>query len=223
MKNALIGRSSLSENLYDILRHRFPKNHDAIFIEIPNDRSIAYHDVNRLTSIFAAALRNLGIDRGHRLLVSIDKSPEAILIYLAALRLEAVFVPLNPTYTDREFKYFLNDSMPTVVILRNEKDKDKMTAATQMGAKVATINASNEGSFIDLANDCEPFNLINATNKNQPAAILYTSGTTGKPKGVMLEHDGVINRINWMHKEYGLNKNDKILQKTPFSFDVSVW
>ena len=152
----------MSENLYKILRDRFLKNHDAIFIEIPHDRSITYNDVDRLTSIFAATLRNLGIDRGHRLLTSIDKSPEAILIYLAALRLGAIFVPLNPTYTDREFEYFLDDTRPTVVILRHKKDKGKIAAAEQIGAKIATINASNEGSFIDLANDCEPFDLINA-------------------------------------------------------------
>ena len=205
----------MSENLYNILRYRFPKNRGAKFIETPNDRSIMYDDVDRLTAIFAAAMLNLGIDRGHRLLVSIDKSPEAILIYLAALRLEAIFVPLNPTYTDREFKYFLENSTPTVVILRNKKDKAKIATAKQMGAKVATINTSNEGSFIDLANVCKPFNLINATKKTQPAAILYTSGTTGKPKGVVLTHGNLSSNGKTLHHVWGFQPGDVLLHALP--------
>ncbi len=205
----------MSENLYKILRDRFSKNDDATFIEIPNDRSITYNDIDRLTSIFAAALKNLGIDRGQRLLASIDKSPEAVLIYLAALRLGAIFVPLNPTYTDREFKYFLDNARPTVVILRNKKDKGKIAAAKQIGAKIATINASNEGSFIDLANNCEPFNLINETKNNQPAAILYTSGTTGKPKGVVLTHGNLSSNGQTLHHIWGFQPGDVLLHALP--------
>ena len=105
----------MTQNLYTLLRSRFPQEADALFITTPEGRSISYSAIDQITAKFAGGLRNLGVTRGERLLISVDKSPEAILVYLAALRLGAIFVPLNPAYTAREFKYFLHDAQPRTV------------------------------------------------------------------------------------------------------------
>jgi len=95
-----------------LLRTRFPKESETPFIITPEGRSLPYSAVDELTARLAGALQRLGLARGERLVMLIDKSPEAILLYLAVLRLGAILVPVNTAYTAREFRYFLNDAKP---------------------------------------------------------------------------------------------------------------
>ena len=81
---------------------------------MPHGRSISYSQVDQLAARFSGALQHLGLAPGERMLMSIEKSPETIFLYLAVLRLGAILVPLNPAYTAREFKFFLNDAQPKV-------------------------------------------------------------------------------------------------------------
>ncbi len=120
----------MNHNLFSLLRTRFPKESETPFIITPGGRSLPYSAIDELTARLAGALQRLGLARGERLVMLIDKSPEAILLYLAVLRLGAILVPVNTAYTAREFRYFLNDAKPKVVILRPDLDPEQHQAAT---------------------------------------------------------------------------------------------
>ena len=107
----------MNSNLFCIFRDRFPKRKTR-FIDIPSGKTVFYSDIDPMTARFAGALRTLGLQPGERLMMLVDKSPEAILLYLTALRMGAILVPLNTAYTTREFQYFLADATPKVVVLR---------------------------------------------------------------------------------------------------------
>jgi amino acid adenylation domain-containing protein len=131
------------------------------------------------------------------------------------------YMPLDPDYPDDRLTYMIQDSN-TPVVLTQAKFADRMRSLVaenttiivldrdEVRAKAAALRA--EG--IELRRDVQPHNL---------AYVIYTSGSTGRPKGVLNEHRALVNRIHWMQKEYQLGPNDVVLQKTPYSFDVSVW
>ena len=205
----------MTQNLYTLLRSRFPQEADALFITTPEGRSISYSAIDQITAKFAGGLRNLGVTRGERLLISVDKSPEAILVYLAALRLGAISVPLNPAYTAREFKYFLHDAQPRMVILRPNRDSEKQRITEEAGVKTTTLDAFNKGSFVELANTTAPCYHIEEIDNDQPAAILYTSGTTGLSKGAILSHANLISNGLTLHRIWGFKPGDVLLHALP--------
>jgi malonyl-CoA/methylmalonyl-CoA synthetase len=145
----------------------------------------------------------------------IDKSPEAILLYLAVLRLGAILVPLNTAYTAREFRYFLNDAQPKVVILRPDLDPEQHQAAQDAGAETATLDTCNRGSLPELATATHPLDAIEPVNKHDIAAILYTSGTTGQPKGAMLTHSNLASNGLALHRIWGFRPEDVLLHPLP--------
>ena len=125
----------------------------------------------------------------------------------AILKAGAAYVPLDPAYPLERIAYMLQDSAPAVVL-----------------AQGSTRELLGAVPVVDLDHPCwqhQP--LDNPTAVGVTAYVIYTSGSTGQPKGVINEHAGVVNRLLWMQDEYGLEAQDSVLQKTPFSFDVSVW
>jgi malonyl-CoA/methylmalonyl-CoA synthetase len=205
----------LNHNLYSLLRSRFPKEQEAPFINTPEGRFILYSALDDLTARFAGALRQLGLTRGERLVMRIDKSPEAVVLYLAVLRLGAILVPLNTAYTVREFRYFLDDVKPKVVILRPDLDAEQHRAAQNAGAQIATLDADNGGSLPELVITTNPFNQVECVKKSDTAAILYTSGTTGQPKGAMLTHDNLASNGLTLHRVWGFHPGDVLLHALP--------
>ena len=145
----------------------------------------------------------------------IDKSPEAILLYLAVLRLGAILVPVNTAYTAREFRYFLNDARPKVVILRPDLDPEQHQAAQDAGAQTATLDACNGGSLPELAMATQPLDKVEPVNNDDIAAILYTSGTTGQPKGAMLTHGNLASNGLALHRIWGFRPGDVLLHPLP--------
>ena len=198
-----------------MLRTRFPKESETPFIITPEGRSLPYSAVDELTARLAGALQRLGLARGERLVMLIDKSPEAILLYLAVLRLGAILVPVNTAYTAREFRYFLNDAKPKVVILRPDLDPEQHQAAKDAGAQTATLDTCNGGSLPELAAVTHPLDIIEPANNDDIAAILYTSGTTGQPKGAMLTHGNLASNGLALHRIWGFRPGDVLLHPLP--------
>ncbi|PCK09264.1 MAG: non-ribosomal peptide synthetase, partial [Alteromonadaceae bacterium] len=151
--------------------------------------------------------------------ICIERSLEMVIAIQAILKAGGAYVPLDPEYPEARLKYMLEDANLSTVLtqthlLKSMPLSDDLVlclddeALQQQLQQQATHNPSSEQ--IDLGS-------------NQLAYVIYTSGSTGKPKGVMVEHQALVNRVDWMHREYGATSEDRILQKTPFSFDVSVW
>ncbi|MEO1864278.1 MAG: AMP-binding protein, partial [Pseudomonadota bacterium] len=119
----------MNHNLYSLLQQRFPQDPNALWIETPGGQKWTYTDVDIMSARYAGALRSLDVTPGDRVLVQVDKSPYALLLYLATLRIGAIFVPLNTAYTPTEVTYFLGDARPRLFIARPETEDDLVDIA----------------------------------------------------------------------------------------------
>ena len=191
------------------------------------DEKLSYKDLNKKSNQLARLIRAKYKKQNKKDLkpdsligLCVERSLDMIIGILGILKAGAAYVPLDPDYPQDRLEYMIEDSHEGLII--TQKDivaKDRFLDKLHHD-ELLVIDSDEVKAELSKQSDS---NLDKVGGPDNLAYVIYTSGSTGKPKGVMLEHDGVINRINWMHKEYGLNKNDKILQKTPFSFDVSVW
>jgi amino acid adenylation domain-containing protein len=145
----------------------------------------------------------------------LDRSENMIVSILGVLKSGAAYVPISLEYPIERIDYIVKDSGVKVVIL-NEIYKSKIEITTS-----CIVIDSNETIKILESQKCT--DTKTTLRPNNLAYMIYTSGTTGKPKGVMVEHGSVINRIIWMNNEYQIVQSDNVLQKTPYTFDVSVW
>src|SRR5262249_45075525 len=163
-------------------------------------------------------LRGLGVKPDDRVAICVERSLEMVVGLLAILKAGGAYVPLDPSYPAARLAFMLKDSAPVALLV------DSAGQAVLAGQKIAV-------SVIDLGNAAqwagEPAANLDCTSlgltPHHLAYVIYTSGSTGTPKGVMVEHGSVVNRLIWMQAAYGLGSSDVVLQKTPFSFDVSVW
>ena len=155
-------------------------------------RTYSYADAFDAAGRFAAFFAELGMSKGDRLVAQVDKSPEALFLYLACLRAGVVFVPLNTGYTLGEVEYFLTDAQPSLVVCRPASAAAITELATRLGiSAVETLGAARDGSLIERS-DVKPVLSGDAwIDDADLAALLYTSGTTGRSKGAMLTHENL--------------------------------
>jgi malonyl-CoA/methylmalonyl-CoA synthetase len=179
---------TVSANFFSELRSHWTDG-EKIALETGSGKRLSYDEIVKISSRFANALTASGVEPGDRVAVQVEKSPEALCLYLACLRAGAVFLPLNSAYTEAELDYFLRDSEPSVFVCRPETGKAsaKLCKKTDV-ANCFTLGQNGEGSLVTLAAaQSDAFeDVLRATS--DLAAILYTSGTTGRSKGAMLTH-----------------------------------
>lgn len=172
---------------------------------------LSFADLDARTGRLAARLQALGGKAGERIVVQVDKSPENVLLYLAAERLGMVYVPLNTAYTAGELAYFLGDAEPAVVVSRPADEaavRDLMTTGT-----LVTLGTDGEGSLLDdLPDTVAPVAARAATDL---AAILYTSGTTGRSKGAMLTHANLLSNALTLKDLWGWQADDVLIHILP--------
>src|SRR3989454_4210820 len=143
-----------------------------------------------------------------------ERSPELVVALLGTLKAGAAYLPLDPEYPAERLAFMLADAAPAA-LLTQANLKDRLPASD---ARVWCLDA--EGAALAM----EPTDPVESgVQLDNPAYVIYTSGSTGRPKGVISPHRGIGNRLHWMQAEYGLEVGEGVLQKTPFSFDVSVW
>ncbi|MFK5986588.1 MAG: amino acid adenylation domain-containing protein, partial [Pseudomonadota bacterium] len=160
----------------------------------------------------------------------LERSAEMIIAILAIFKAGAAYVPIDPHYPDERISYILQDSKAAIICCQT-KHQNKLTRLIQQSKFSEPSSALLSTAFpqhcilVDQSDWREesPIPLPDRLNNKNLAYVIYTSGTTGKPKGVMIEHSALVNRISWMQDTYPLTAHDKILQKTPYTFDVSVW
>jgi len=186
------------------------------FLRTAAGRSITYREALERSAQFAHALRAFGVRAGDRVAVQVEKSTEAVLLYLATLRLGAVYLPLNTAYTAAELEYFLGDARPAVFVCALERYSDLEPLAKGLGiAAVASLDAAGAGSLIDAARGClSRFDTV-ARNDDDLAAILYTSGTTGRSKGAMLTQRNLVSNARTLAAFWRFTADDVLLHALP--------
>src|ERR1700719_3580828 len=160
-------------------------------IETIDGQRISYGDLVSRAGQMANVLVSRGVRPGDRVAAQTEKSVPGLVLYLAAVRAGAVYLPLNTAYTLNELEYFITDAEPSLVVCDPAKAEGIGAIAAKVGAKVLTLGADGKGSLTDAAAKATPEFATVARSPDDLAAILYTSGTTGRSKGAMLTHDNL--------------------------------
>lgn len=202
--------------IHQLFEDQVARKPDAIAVEY-EDQRLTYAELNSRSNQLARHLVALGVRPEQLVGICIERSIEMVVGLLGILKAGAAYVPLDPDYPAERLSNMLEDSRPAVVL-------------TSAGCR----SALPDGRFRTIALDGDwreisahsTVNLdpgaLGLTSRNL-AYVIFTSGSTGRPKGAMNEHRALINRLGWMQRQYRLDGTDSVLQKTPFSFDVSVW
>jgi malonyl-CoA/methylmalonyl-CoA synthetase len=201
--------------LYDHFARRAPSP-GKVFIETPEGRKVTYGDLAAGSARIANVLADRGVVAGDRVAVQVDKSPDAILLYLACLRAGAVFLPLNTAYTPAEIEYFLGDARPRVFVCEPQ-NRDKLQAVA-MGAGVShveTLGVREDGSLLEAARAAPEIFEDVVRGPDDLAAILYTSGTTGRSKGAMLSHDNLASNALTLADYWRFTQDDVLIHALP--------
>jgi malonyl-CoA/methylmalonyl-CoA synthetase len=182
-----------NHNLFAALRAAFPAALDDTAVETDNGLHYSWSDLERGSAMLANLLASLNLPEGARIAVQVEKSVEAMLLYLATLRAGYVFLPLNTAYQQAEIEYFIGNAEPAVVVCSSANfgwvSKIAFKAGTQ---NVFTLNDDRTGSLLERAAHCSDEHEVALKQENDLAAIVYTSGTTGRSKGAMLSHGNLL-------------------------------
>jgi malonyl-CoA/methylmalonyl-CoA synthetase len=196
-------------NLYALMREQFPADLDSTAVETDNDLNYSWRDLERGSAMMANLLQGLKIPAGSRVAVQVEKSVEAMMLYLATLRAGLVFLPLNTAYQSAEMEYFITNAEPAVVVCSGKNFGWVSKIAFTCGAQsVFTLNDDRTGSLLERAALCSDIHSVSRNKHQDLAAILYTSGTTGRSKGAMLSH-GNMSSNALMLKDYWGWRNPK--------------
>ena len=213
----------MNHNLYAILASRFPHQSSAACMILPDGRVWTYGDVERASGRIAKLIAALGLKPGDRVAAQVEKTPEALVLYLAAIRAGMVFLPLNPAYQRHELEYFLGDAKPGLFVCRPQARALAAELANELAAKAGVPNGctvlelddAGRGSLIDAAAP-HPDTFATVTRSTADlAAILYTSGTTGRSKGAMLSHGNLAHNAQTLHDYWHFQPGDVLLHMLP--------
>ncbi|TMJ46750.1 MAG: malonyl-CoA synthase, partial [Alphaproteobacteria bacterium] len=198
----------MSGNLFDLIRSRVPSP-DKVLLELADGRQLSYSDALAWSGRLANILVLRGVEPGDRVAAQVEKSPEALILYLAVLRAGAVYLPLNTAYTLAELEYFLSDAEPKVVVCDPNKAQKCGVAA------VETLDAAGRGS-LGAAAAGAPADFADVPRKQTDlAAILYTSGTTGRSKGAMMTHRNLASNAATLARAWHFSGRDVLLHALP--------
>ena len=187
-----------------------------LFLRTPAGREIGYGELREQSGRIASALTARGVLPGDRVAAQVDKSPEAVLLYVACLRMGAIFVPINAANTLNEVEYFLRDSQPRVIVVRPSEFNAVEPLAKQAGVMhVETLGTDGEGSLTEFAGKCDADFHSVRRDTNSTAAIVYTSGTTGRSKGAMLTRANLASNALALAEAWRFSENDVLLHALP--------
>ena len=184
-------------------------------IETPDNKRITYGDLIAMSGRMANVLVARGVKVGDRVAAQTEKSVSGLVLYLATVRAGAVYLPLNTAYTLNELDYFMTDAEPSLVVCDPSKAEGLRALAAKVNAKVETLGADGKGSFTDAAKTMSADFTTVMRADDDLAAILYTSGTTGRSKGAMLSHDNLASNSLTLIDVWRFTENDVLIHALP--------
>jgi malonyl-CoA/methylmalonyl-CoA synthetase len=206
----------MTDNLYGRFRQRFLPHLTRPFLEAEDGRLYTYAALEQTSGRYARRLQALGLRPGDRLVAQIDKSPGAVFLYLACLRAGIIYVPLNTAYRPAEVAYLLADSAPRVVICSPSAHGAMVAAAAPRGIRqVLTLDAAAGGTFAEGSERLDTDTPDATVAAHDVAALLYTSGTTGRPKGAMMTHGHLWDKADALTRLWGWGPTDILLHAMP--------
>nr|QEO74515.1 AMP-dependent synthetase and ligase [uncultured bacterium] len=200
-------------SLQELFEQQVERTPEAVAV-VFEDEQVTYAALNRRANRLAHLLRAEGVVPDSVVGVLMERSIEMVVALLGILKAGGAYLPLDPDYPRERIGFMLDDAQPTVILTQQ---------------RLASFFTSEARRTILLDADADALAAQPEENPSRMAwgdhlaYVIFTSGSTGRPKGAMNTHAAIVNRLLWMQDEYGLTTNDRVLQKTPFSFDVSVW
>jgi malonyl-CoA/methylmalonyl-CoA synthetase len=206
----------MSDNIYALFESRFPADRSRDLIEVPGGPRYSYADLDATSGRYARLLADLGVVKGDRVAAQVEKSPEALFLYLACMRAGAIYLPLNTAYKSAELDYFLRDAEPAVVVCAPAAEETVGALVRAAGGgHVLTLDADGGGSLATMSAGLDPAFATVPAAADDIAAILYTSGTTGRSKGAMLSHANLSSNALTLHENWGFTPDDVLLHALP--------
>lgn len=206
----------MNANIYSIFAARFAADPSRPCLETESGRLYSYGDIERETARLARFFSDLGMAKGERIAVQVEKSAEALFVYLAAVRAGLVYLPLNTAYQRGEIEYFLRDAEPAVLICNPAALAQMQKLAAKAGTRhVYTLDENGAGTIAEASRRMpEAFDTV-PMNADDLAALLYTSGTTGRSKGAMLTHGNLASNAMALYDAWGFSSSDVLLHALP--------
>ncbi len=203
-------------NTYAFFAENFLQSPDRVFLESDSGENFSYADVEIETGRYANFLVGLGLKSGDRVAVQVEKSPQAVFLYLACLRAGLCYLPLNNAYQKGEVRYFLGDAEPAIAICSplNLEWFAKLCDETRV-PNLFTLDENGVGSLAASSKKCaSEFTTVSSSSDNL-AVIIYTSGTTGRSKGAMVTHGNLTSNANVLCDAWKITANDTLIHALP--------
>ena len=185
------------------------------FLRLLDGQVISHQEFLAMTAQIANATTQLGLKPGDRLAAQVEKSPKALTLYAACIQAGLVFLPLNTAYTIDELSYFIEDSGASLIVCDENSAENLSGLASSLAIQVETLNADGRGTIIDIAEVMPASFTTVARAGDDLAALLYTSGTTGRSKGTMLTQNNLLSNVQSLVKEWRFTEEDVLLHALP--------
>ncbi len=201
--------------VHELFEAQVEKTPDAVAVVFEND-SLSYAELNARANRLAHHLRELGVRPDNRVAICLERSFQMIVALLAVLKAGGAYVPLDPDYPVERLRFMLDDSGPIALLTQSHL----AGLFSGIGDRLPVLDLEDGAAWKDQP-DINPDPARIGLDPHHLAYVIYTSGSTGTPKGVMVEHRGLCNHTSWQCQKFKINPRDKILQRTPISFDGS--
>ncbi|HEX6745683.1 MAG TPA: amino acid adenylation domain-containing protein [Longimicrobium sp.] len=203
--------------VHELFEAQVARTPGAVAVGFEGER-VTYAELNARANRLAHHLRALGAGPDVRVGICMERSVEMVVGLLGILKAGGAYVPLDASYPVDRLRNMLEDSAPAVLL--THPPQAATAAALSAGSAIPVLDLTGDAAWADQPETNPGREGLGPQNL---AHVLFTSGSTGRPKGVMLEHGSLVNRLAWMQDRYGMEPGEALLQKTPFSFDVSFW
>jgi amino acid adenylation domain-containing protein len=202
-----------SKLVHELIEEQAATRGDSIAV-VYEGRQVSYREVNRRANQIGRYLRGKGVREDERVGVCLRRSEEMVIAMMGVMKAGCGYVPVDPDYPQERLSWIIKNAQVRLILTESEPEM------TLPSGPVSTIAIDKQ---IEEIKRCSGANLGIRIEPGNLAYVIFTSGSTGTPKGVMNTHGAILNRLQWMQDAYGLGPSDSVLQKTPFTFDVSVW